>query len=645
MNNIDFNKNSNTKINFHNSLINKKTTEKLKKLSESLINKLFANEEEIKNNILNDVDEEIIRKNVDQHRLLAAKLEDIGIDYNKIYTSENDQEKLAIDEIRIYIKFWCSRILEFETNEQSFEDLNFCNYFLDHKLPEKMDPENDQIILLSPKNNNLIELIINKNFKKIIIFNKNGTKCDIKNKKIISISSIENLKEYLLREGQQFTNRIHVVDNFLTNNKDEETKKILELIEKNFLVQFFNKNTKIVYNESFTKNTLKNLFYSKNLKILNSIHYEGIKTAVIVGAGPSLNKNINILKKNKDKVLVISCLHALPALIRNKIDPDIVLHIHGKDAEGFLKILKSDSKKPIKNLILSSVVNPEVFNLPADNIFHFPFTYYCDLFNNYLDTSVGEYLGSNVILTTISFLKDLGIKNISLIGNDLSFPNDEFYAKDSEFQPAIIKEKFRLSQNKIQVKGYDGGFVNTSRTFSIYIDEFNKLAEKLKKEDNNLKLFNSSEGGALIENFENINLDKFISKYGKKGEKKITSNFNNNAIKNVNSKILKFLLNNKSDLEIALKILKMLIKIRKNNFSKQNAERNGKLIQELISLTNNNWFLGLSSIHLTMEFNLINKGHLDIISSHELFTKMYNNFESMKKIINSNIKNKFKYSK
>ena len=94
---------------------------------------------------------------------------------------------------------------------------------------------------------------------------------------------------------------------------------------------------------------------------------------------------------------------------------------------------------------------------------------------------MGEYLGSNVILTTISFLKDLGIKNISLIGNDLSFPNDEFYAKDSEFQPAIIKEKFRLSQNKILVKGYNGGLVNTSRTFSIYIDEFNKLAEKIKK--------------------------------------------------------------------------------------------------------------------------------------------------------------------
>ena len=116
MNNIDFNKNSNTNINI---------IQFIKKNIRSLINKLFANEEEIKNNILNDVDEEIIRKNVDQHRLLAAKLEDIGIDYNKIYTSENDQEKVAIDEIRIYIKFWCSRILEFETNEQSFEDLNF----------------------------------------------------------------------------------------------------------------------------------------------------------------------------------------------------------------------------------------------------------------------------------------------------------------------------------------------------------------------------------------------------------------------------------------------------------------------------------------------------------------------------------------
>ena len=91
------------------------------------------------------------------------------------------------------------------------------------------------------------------------------------------------------------------------------------------------------------------------------------------------------------------------------------------------------------------------------------------------------------------------------------------------------------------------------------------------KNFNNLKLFNSSEGGALIKNFENIKLDKFISKYGKKGDKKITSNFNNNAIKN--EKILKFLLNNKSDLEIALKILKKLIKIKKTIFQSKMPEK------------------------------------------------------------------------
>ena len=49
-------------------------------------------------------------------------------------------------------------------------------------------------------------------------------------------------------------------------------------------------------------------------------------SAIIVCPGPSLSKNIDMLKKAKGKVLIIAVLHAYGALKKAGIVPDIVIH-------------------------------------------------------------------------------------------------------------------------------------------------------------------------------------------------------------------------------------------------------------------------------------------------------------------------------
>ena len=61
------------------------------------------------------------------------------------------------------------------------------------------------------------------------------------------------------------------------------------------------------------------------------------QSAIIVCPGPSLQKNISVLKKVKGRALIICVLHALKALKENGITPDIVIHTDPQN----LKVLKT----------------------------------------------------------------------------------------------------------------------------------------------------------------------------------------------------------------------------------------------------------------------------------------------------------------
>lgn len=89
---------------------------------------------------------------------------------------------------------------------------------------------------------------------------------------------------------------------------------------------------------------------------------EGIPT-ILVGAGPSLDKNIDLLKECKNHACIIACSSALKPMLEKGITPDIVFVTDSKPKEMRLMLDESDfySKPDEMILICDTFVHPSVY--------------------------------------------------------------------------------------------------------------------------------------------------------------------------------------------------------------------------------------------------------------------------------------------
>ena len=79
-----------------------------------------------------------------------------------------------------------------------------------------------------------------------------------------------------------------------------------------------------------TKNINHNCSYLKkgsSIKFLKDQNFGKKKIAIIIGSGPSLKRNdqTTVLRKYKDKVIIIACDGSLFYCLRNNIVPDLVV--------------------------------------------------------------------------------------------------------------------------------------------------------------------------------------------------------------------------------------------------------------------------------------------------------------------------------
>ena len=79
------------------------------------------------------------------------------------------------------------------------------------------------------------------------------------------------------------------------------------------------------------------------------------KSVILIGAGPSLKKNIKHLKKTK--ITKVAMLHALPFLEKEGITPDFIVHT---DAMPTDKVFVTESSKDI-TMLANVIVAPSVF--------------------------------------------------------------------------------------------------------------------------------------------------------------------------------------------------------------------------------------------------------------------------------------------
>lgn len=227
------------------------------------------------------------------------------------------------------------------------------------------------------------------------------------------------------------------------------------------------------------------------------------KTAVVVSAGPSLGKNMRLLKEIKGKIPIIAVFVVAKVLIKNGIIPDFIVSIDDMQ-EGMGDIYKDiplmyDSR--VKKKFIDSHKGVNI------NIMSNTDVYARSIMEKYKKGVCCIECGGSVACDCVSAAEYMGCKNIILIGQDLAYTDNMCHVKGTDHEAKTADE---VVYEKVEVPAVGGGMVLSDEVFRYYINWFADYAGTKKGIVN---LVDATEGGALIENAETITFREAIDKY------------------------------------------------------------------------------------------------------------------------------------
>ncbi|EOG3961932.1 motility associated factor glycosyltransferase family protein [Campylobacter coli] len=224
-------------------------------------------------------------------------------------------------------------------------------------------------------------------------------------------------------------------------------------------------------------------------------------TAIIVSTGPSLTKQLPLLKKYASKATIFCADSSYPILAKHGIKPDYVLSLERIPLTS--EFFNNDFGEFDKNVlfVLKSYVHPHTTKYLQKNNRNFMLVSTYASFIQYLKLDYFGYFNMGKSVANMSYLltEYLNYKNIILIGQDLAYAKDGFsHTKDYK---NLDKHEghFQRDKGKFQCLAYGGnGKVESSEIWTMFrlifendINYFQKLF--------NITTYNCTEGGARIE--------------------------------------------------------------------------------------------------------------------------------------------------
>ena len=293
-------------------------------------------------------------------------------------------------------------------------------------------------------------------------------------------------------------------------------QKVLSIVDKKII----NINTISRFDKLWAYNIASNVAKISTHYGVNKFFdkYKNIP-AVIVSAGPSLEKNIRKLKEIKNKALIIAVDTAMKPLFSHNISPHFIITIdpQKKNSKYFRNVNFKESV-----LIAESSVDKEAIDSFNGAIYFinsiFPLAKY---FMEELGDRGDITTGGSVSTAAYDFAIRIGANPIIMIGLDLSFPNYQTHIKGSYHEENFFTEIYKLDSydsriykvliagNLREEKNIYNEKVWTDSRFDMYKNWYEEQCTKNDK----IKFYNATEGGIIINGMENIKLEELIKKF------------------------------------------------------------------------------------------------------------------------------------
>ena len=238
------------------------------------------------------------------------------------------------------------------------------------------------------------------------------------------------------------------------------------------------------------------------------------KSALILGAGPSLKDNIEKIKKNRDNFVIIAVNKTLKTLENNGIIPDFVVFVDADLIGRTFDVSKEFIEQA--NIIAGHKTENFVINLPCKNVFLYTTEQesFIKKYNNKLNLKIYEPAATTTIIAFYSALH-MGFEKIYFCGFDLAFKENKMYCDDRTVNIQAGKANIStIDHNIIKVKSVTGEMVNTRDDYSVFIKNFEEVLETLKLDN----VYNITDFGAYIKGMKYTSFDEIGT--GKKKAKK-----------------------------------------------------------------------------------------------------------------------------
>ena len=292
----------------------------------------------------------------------------------------------------------------------------------------------------------------------------------------------------------------------------EECEEFQNLIIERMRDEAVKKGTSLSFQRVIPRNTLYNMKHTIRTRNVGQIReaLEGYPLeeipAVIVCAGPSLDKNIQELKKIQGRALIIVVDAALRAVLRAGIHPDLVCTVDPNPPERFFTELDLSGL----TWCCENASKPEIIRKYGERVYYFGY------FEKGWNQTISEMLGygfpvlpTGGSVSSIAFAMALyfGFRKIVFMGQDLAFTGGKSHT--SGIEGALgDNDKYIKSRCLMEVEGIDGTMLQTDFQMWYYKQWFEKA---IRDGGDRMRVIDATEGGAKIEGAENMKMSEVVA--------------------------------------------------------------------------------------------------------------------------------------
>lgn len=330
------------------------------------------------------------------------------------------------------------------------------------------------------------------------------------------VESVEEVKNVL--ESTIKCNNGSLLQHCILPGYDFLYHEICEMTINEMLMQIvysrFIKNTVINFEKEFAQcgiQSMEDVLWQSNVyQIREYFQKQDVcdLPVIIVAAGPSLNKNIDLLREAKGKAFILGVDAALRSMESHGICPDLALSVDARVREDFFTNVDIQ-KMPF------FFSNQSKISLIKDH----KGRHFYDMAPNDLFKSLGEevsdnefvQLGGGGSVSTVAYMLALylGFHTIIFVGQDLAFTGGQSYNKELVTDSKSNRD-YIDSRARVWVEDYQGNPIETDYQMSLYCRWLEKEIKLLSEE---YKIIDATEGGARIHGTIILSLREAIDTY------------------------------------------------------------------------------------------------------------------------------------